>query len=50
MTSSFDKENLGEDPFAVGMEIQQDKRKGVFGLSQRTYLEKGSKEIQYACE
>ena len=45
MTSSFDKKNLGEDPFAVGMEIQWDKRKGVFGLSQRTYLEKGSKEI-----
>ena len=25
MTSSFDKKNLGEDPFALGMEIHWDK-------------------------
>ena len=30
MTSSFDKKNLGEDPFALGMEIHWDKEeKGV---------------------
>jgi hypothetical protein len=45
MTSNFDKNDLGEDPFALGMEIHWDKRKRVFGLSQRAYLEKGSKEI-----
>ena len=45
MTSSFDKNNLGEDPFALEIEIYWDKRKGVLGLSQRAYLEKGSKEI-----
>ena len=45
MTSSFDKQNLSEDPFALGMEIHLDKRKGVLRLSQRAYLEKGSKEI-----
>ena len=27
MTSSFDKNNLGEDPFALEMEILWDKRK-----------------------
>ena len=43
MTSSFDKNNLGEESFAVGKEIHRDKRKGVSGLSQRAYLEKSSK-------
>jgi len=50
MTFIFYKKNLGEDPFALGMEIHWDKRKGVLELSQRAYLEKGSKEIWYACE
>jgi hypothetical protein len=45
MTSSFDKNNLSEDLFALGMEIHWNKRKRVFGLLQRAYLEKGSKEI-----
>jgi hypothetical protein len=45
MTSSFDKQNLGEDPFALRMEIHWDKRKGILELSQRAYLEKSSKEI-----
>ena len=46
----FYKKNLGEDPFALGMKIHWDKRKGVLEISQRAYLEKGSKEIWYACE
>ena len=50
MTSNFDKNDLGEDPFALGMEIHWDKRKRVLELSQRAYLEKSSKDIQYACE
>ena len=45
MTSSFDKNNLGEESFALGKEIHRDKRKGVSGLSQRAYLEKSSKDI-----
>ena len=45
MTSSFDMNNLGEESFALGMEIRRDKRKGVSGLSQRAYLEKSSKDI-----
>ena len=28
MTSSFDKNNLGEEPFSLGKEIHRDKRKG----------------------
>ena len=34
MISSFDKNSLGEESFALGMEILQDKRKGVLGISQ----------------
>ena len=45
MTSSFDKNNLGEDPFALEIEIYWDKRKGVLGLSQKAYLGKDSKEV-----
>ena len=33
----FYKKNLGEDSFALGMEIHWDKRKGVLELSQRAY-------------
>ena len=28
MTSSFDKNNLGKEPFTIGKEIHRDKRKG----------------------
>ena len=45
MTSSFDKRNLGEDPFGPGMGIHWDKRKRVLGISQRAYLKKSSKDI-----
>ena len=46
MTSSFDKNNLGKESFALGKEIHRDKRKkGVSGHSQIAYLEKSSKDI-----
>ena len=45
LTSSFDKNNLGEESFALGKKIHRDKRKGVSGLSQRAYLGKSSKNI-----
>ena len=45
MTSSFDKKNICEDTFALGMKTHWDKSKGVLGLSQRTYLEKNSKDV-----
>ena len=48
LTSSFDKNNLGKESFALGKEIHRNKRKkGVSGLSQRAYLEKSSK--RYIC-
>ena len=34
ITSSFDKNNLGEESFALGKKIHWDKRKGVLGISQ----------------
>ena len=44
LTSSFDKNNLGKESFALGKEIHRNKKKkGVSGLSQRAYLEKSSK-------
>ena len=46
MISSFDRNNLGEESFALGKEIHRDKRKKrVSGHSQRAYLEKSSKDI-----
>ena len=46
MISSFDRNNLGEESFALGKEIHRDKRKKrVLGLSQKSYLEKSSKDI-----
>ena len=46
MISSFDRNNLGEESFALGKEIHWDKRKkGVSGHSQKAYLEKSSKDI-----
>jgi hypothetical protein len=32
--------DLGEASFVLGIEIHRDRRKGVLGLSQKTYLEK----------
>ena len=40
MTSSFDKKNLSEEPFALEMKIHWDKRKGVLRLWQ-SILRKG---------
>ena len=45
MTFSFDKKNLSEDPFALGMKIHWDKRKGVLRLSRKAYLRKNYKEV-----
>ena len=45
MISSFDRNNLGEESFALGKEIHRDKKKRVSGHSQRAYLEKSSKDI-----
>ena len=40
--------DLGEASFVLGIEIHRDRSKGVLVLSQKAYIEKDLKEIQYA--
>ena len=40
MISSFDKNNLGEESFALGKEIHRDKRKGVIRTITESILRK----------
>jgi hypothetical protein len=50
LSSNFDMKDLSEALFVLGIEIHQDKRKGVFGLSQKAYLEKNLKKFSlHAC-
>jgi hypothetical protein len=50
LSSNFDMKDLGEALFVLGIEIHQDRRKGVLGLSQKAYLEKILKKFSmYAC-
>jgi len=37
--------DLREASFVLGIEVYQDKRKGILGLSQKAYLGKDSKEV-----
>jgi hypothetical protein len=39
LSLNFDMKDLDEASFVVGIEIHQDRRKGVLGLSQNAYLE-----------
>ena len=48
LSSNFDMKDLGEASFVLGIEIHRDRSKGVLGLSQKAYIEKNLKEIQYA--
>ena len=48
LSSKFDTKDLGEASFVLGIEIHRDRENEVLGLSQKAYLEKGYKEIQYA--
>jgi hypothetical protein len=45
LSANFDMKDIGEASFVLGIEIHQDRRKEVLGLSQKAYLEKSSKEI-----
>jgi hypothetical protein len=38
-------EDLGEARFILGIEIHQDRVKGILGLSQKTYIEKVLKKF-----
>jgi hypothetical protein len=40
--------DLGEALYVLGVELHRDKKNGVLGLSKKAYLEKDSKEVQYA--
>ena len=40
LSSKFDMKDLGEASFVLGIEIHQDRSKGVLGLSQKAYIEK----------
>jgi len=51
LSSNFDMKDLGEASFVLGIEIHQDRRKGVLGLSQKAYLEKVLKKYsRHACK
>jgi hypothetical protein len=45
LSSNFDMKDLDETSFVLGIEIHQDRRKGVLELSQKTYLEKVLKKL-----
>jgi hypothetical protein len=50
LSSKFDMKDLGEASFILEIEIHQDRRKGVLGLSQNAYLEKVLKKFSmHAC-
>jgi hypothetical protein len=45
LSSHFDTKDLGEVSYVLGIEIHQDRRKGVLGLSQKSYIEKVLKKF-----
>jgi hypothetical protein len=50
LSLNFDMKDLGEASFVLGIEIHQDRRKGVLGLSQNAYLENVLKKFSmYVC-
>jgi hypothetical protein len=40
LSSNFDMKDLGDASYVLGIEIHQDRTKGVLGLSQKAYIEK----------
>ena len=48
LSSNFDMKDLGEASFVLGIEIHRDRRNGVLGLSQETYLQKILKYSMHA--
>ena len=45
LSSKFDMKDLGEASYVLGIEIHQDRRKGVLGRSQKAYIEKVLKKF-----
>ncbi|RVW68505.1 Retrovirus-related Pol polyprotein from transposon TNT 1-94 [Vitis vinifera] len=48
LSTHFDMKDLGEASYVLGIKILRDGANGVLKLSQRTYIEKILKEVQYA--
>jgi Reverse transcriptase (RNA-dependent DNA polymerase) len=40
LSKKFDMKDLGEASYVIGIEIYQDRSRGMLGLSQKTYIEK----------
>jgi hypothetical protein len=45
LSTNFNMKDLGEASFILGIEIHQDRSKGVLGLSQMAYIEKVLKKF-----
>jgi hypothetical protein len=45
LSSHFDMKDLGKASYVLGIEIHRDRRKGVLGLSQKSYIEKVLKKF-----
>jgi hypothetical protein len=45
LSSHFNMKDLGEASYLLGIEIHRDRRKGVLGLSQKSYIEKVLKKF-----
>jgi hypothetical protein len=45
LSSHFDMKDLGEASYVLGIEIHRDRRKGVLGLLQKSYIEKVLKKF-----
>jgi hypothetical protein len=45
LSTHFDMKDLGETSYVLGIEIHQDRRNGVLGLSQKSYIEKVLKKF-----
>jgi hypothetical protein len=45
LSSHFDMKDLGEASYVLRIEIYRDRRKGVLGLSQKSYIEKVLKKF-----
>jgi hypothetical protein len=45
LSLGFDMKDLGEASYVLGIEIHRDRRKGLLGLSQKSYIEKVLKKF-----
>jgi Reverse transcriptase (RNA-dependent DNA polymerase) len=40
LSKKFDMKDLGETSYVIGIEIHQDRSRGILGLSQKAYIKK----------